>query len=589
MSQEQQPDTILVPKRDDVPREHVASAPAASGDAHTPAARLHALRAALLAIGVALVIALIAQIWLGILSPAQIFGDRLTVLIPLPLFSRFLSLFGSNAKHLYFVTLMLGEGVLTVVVGLLYLRVRAQLLTARLAGSGGDASGASVPAYWEAPILVLALWLLSAGIVAPLIGGGLFGAALEGGVAGVFLAELIPNGIFAVQFIRGVRRGVAADAATRAQPGESIPGKLVQRRVVLRQAGTVLAVVGAGFLAWEFINGRFDSLLGGGTQTRQPQLHIGSVPDRIVPPPTPTYGSWTTVSGQTSEVTSVAQFYYVSKNLASDPTIQKGSWQLTIKGLAGQPYSLSYDELLALPAVERYHTLECISNEIGGDLISTARFTGVSLADVLNRAGIQSGASELIFRAADGYSDSLHLSQALDPRSLIAYHINGEPLPAAHGYPARLLIPGLYGMKNGKWLSELEIGSGNYTGYWEERGWTDEAHVKTMARIDTPHDNDLLLRKPLFIAGVAYAAERGIARVEISTDAGVTWQPAALRQPLGNLTWTLWEFPWTPPASGTYVLAARAIDLDGRVQTPVQADPLPDGSSGYHAISIVVR
>lgn len=571
-----------------MPRVRATDAPAATGGARKPAMRLHPLRAALLAVTFALVIAFVAQVWLGIISPAQIFGDRLTVLIPLPIFARFLSLFGSNAKHLYFSTLILGEGVLTVLVGMLYLRLRVRFLASRFAASGGDVRDASVvPTYWEALIIALALWLLSGGIFAPLIGGGLFGANLEGGASALFLVELIPNGIFALLFIRLLRREVAEAGASRSPFAGGSPDGALPRRALLRQAGTVLAVAGAGFLVWEFINGAFNSLIG--SQAHRAQLHLGHVPDRIVPPPIPTYGPWTPVSGQTPEVTSAAQFYYVSKNLASDPTIQQTSWRLSIKGLVGRPYSLSYGDLLALPSVERYHTLACISNDIGGDLISTARFTGVSLADVLNHAGIQTGASELIFRAADGYSDSLHLSQALDPRALIAYHINGEPLPTAHGFPARLLIPGLYGMKNGKWLTELEAGPGGFTGYWEERGWTREAHVKTMARIDTPHDNDLLLLKPIFIAGVAYAAERGIARVEISTDDGEMWQPAILRQPLGNLTWTLWEFPWTPPASGTYVLAARAIDLDGRVQTPAFADPLPDGASGYHAIVVVVR
>jgi DMSO/TMAO reductase YedYZ molybdopterin-dependent catalytic subunit len=589
MSQESQPDIPSGPKQEDVSPVGGHEAPARSSSAQKPTLRLHPLRAALLAAAFALVVTIVAQMWLGIVSPAQIFGDRLTVLMPLPIFSQFLTLFGSNAKHLYFFALILGEGALTVLVALLYLRVRARFIENRHAAWGRDATDSSVPTYWEAPILALVLWLLSAGILAPLIGGGLFGANLGGGVAGVFLVELIPNGIFALLFIRLLRRELAAAPADNALSAARAPAGSLQRRALLRQAGTVVAVAGFGFLAWEFISGAFNSVLGGGGQTRRAQLHLGNVPDRIVPPPTPSYGQWTSVSGQTPEVTSASQFYYVSKNLASDPSIQQASWRLSIKGLVGQPYSLSYDDLLALPSAERFHTLECISNEVGGDLISNARFTGVSLADVLNRAGIQSGASELIFRAADGYSDSLHLSQALNPQSLIAYRINGEPLPAAHGFPARLLIPGLYGMKNGKWLTELEAGSGGYTGYWEQQGWTREARVKTMARIDTPHDSDLLLRKSMFIAGVAYAADRGIARVEITTDAGETWQPAILRQPLGNLTWMLWEFPWTPPTSGSYVLAARAIDLDGRVQTPAFADPLPDGSSGYHAISIVVR
>jgi DMSO/TMAO reductase YedYZ molybdopterin-dependent catalytic subunit len=206
----------------------------------------------------------------------------------------------------------------------------------------------------------------------------------------------------------------------------------------------------------------------------------------------------------------------------------------------------------------------------------------------LNHAGIQTGASELVFRAQDGYSDSLHLSQALDPNTLLVYHLNGQPLPQSHGFPVRLLVPGVYGMKNGKWLTTLEVGAGGYSGYWEQQGWSREAVVKTTTRIDVPADGDVLLARSLFIAGVAYAGDRGISRVDVSVDGGQSWQPAILRQPLGNLTWVLWELPWQP-ASGTYLIVARAIDLEGNVQTPRQAPTLPDGASGYDAIQVTVR
>jgi len=162
------------------------------------------------------------------------------------------------------------------------------------------------------------------------------------------------------------------------------------------------------------------------------------------------------------------------------------------------------------------------------------------------------------------------------------------PLTQAHGFPARLLIPGLYGMKNGKWLTALELGSGGYTGYWEQQGWNREAHVKMTARIDTPHDGDLLLAQPTFVAGVAYSGAAGVAQVDVSVDGGQTWQPANLKRPLGTLTWVLWGYAWTP-TSGQYVIAARVIDLEGNVQSPATAAPLPDGASGYNAISVVVR
>ncbi|HEX6798838.1 MAG TPA: molybdopterin-dependent oxidoreductase, partial [Ktedonobacterales bacterium] len=359
------------------------------------------------------------------------------------------------------------------------------------------------------------------------------------------------------------------------------------RRTLLRQGAIAVAVLAGGVALWEVVSGAVGNLVGLSSASGM-RINPANVPSKIVPPPVPRYGPYTPVSGQSPEVTSPADFYYVSKNLAGDPTVNAATWRLQIGGQVAAPYSLSYDELRALPAVEQYHTLECISNEVGGNLMSNGIFTGVSLADVLSRAGIQRGAVEVVFAAADGYSDFLHLSQALDPRSLIVYLLDGQPLPQAHGFPARLLIPGLYGMKNGKWLTSLKVDAGSYTGYWEQQGWTREAHVKLTSRIDVPHDGDLLLARPTPIAGVAYSGANGIAEVDVSLDGGQTWQQAALKRPLGALTWTLWEYVWTP-TSGSHILAVRAIDLDGNVQTPTYAPTLPDGASGYHAISVTVR
>jgi DMSO/TMAO reductase YedYZ molybdopterin-dependent catalytic subunit len=358
---------------------------------------------------------------------------------------------------------------------------------------------------------------------------------------------------------------------------------------LLGQGALAAAVVAGGIVAWQFIT----SGLGAGVGLRAPSsrpagLDFANTPKRIEPPPTPTYGDWTPVDGQTPEITPTDQFYYVSKDIVDDPRVDVKSWKLEIKGQATRPYTLTYAQLKALPRVERYHTLECISNEVGGNLISNARFVGASLADMLQQAGIAAGASELIFAAADGYSDSIPLSLAMDPRSLVVYEINGEQLPIPHGYPARLLVPGLYGMKNGKWLTSLTLGTGGYTGYWEERGWTRTARVKTMARIDQPVDSDTLAARPTFITGVAYAADRGVARVDVSVDAGATWQTATLRRPLGDHTWTLWELPWAPAPGGHYIVA-RAIEVNGDVQTPDEEPPIPNGATGYHVVHVTAR
>lgn len=557
-----------------VARPAARQAPAAK----VPAARTPApVAPAFLAAAAGILALLVGRFLLGIPTPAEVFGDRLTALIPLPAFARLLATFGTGAKHWYFASLVAGEGALTAAAGLAYWGARPWLLDRLRAGPARN--GAPPPyTYREVPALVGWLWLLSALVLAPAIGGGLLGAGLPGGVFGVLRAQLLPDATFAVVFIARLR---AAPPAPATRP---MTAAARARRRVLRQGGLALAALAGGVVAWDIIA----SVVAGARTLSAPLRLGGDTPSRLVPPPVPTYGPWVPVAGQTPETTSIGQFYYVSKNLLGDPSIDQGAWSLSVTGVVASPYALTYDDLRALPVVERDHTLECISNEVGGDLMSTARFTGARLVDVLMRAGIGQGATEVIFSAADGYSDRLHLSQALDPRSLVVYLINGEPLPQAHGFPARLLIPGLYGMKNGKWLTGLQVDTGDYSGYWEQRGWTHEALVKMTTRIDVPGDGATLTTRPTTIAGVAYGGERGIARVEVSVDRGQTWRAANLKRPLGSLTWVLWELPWTPTA-GMRTVAARAIDLEGNVQTPVIAATLPDGASGYHAVRVLVR
>ena len=540
----------------------------------------HALGAAVVAAAAATVTALLLRLFTGLPTPAELFGDRMTALIPLPVFSALLGVFGSNAKHVFFVALVAGEFALTALFGVLYCAARTAIVRTRAAPH--DAALESPPHLWEIPPLAVLLWLLSAGILAPLIGGGFFGAGLPSGAAGVLKAELAPDVVFALVFTVSLRRESQAALAAESSDTQSL-----SRRRLLRQAGISVAVLGGGVLLWEAISSGLGSLIGIAGRHR-PQLSLSNMPTRIIPPPTPNYGDVAQISGLSPEITSTKDFYYVSKNLVSDPSIDANQWSLKVDGLVRQPYSVTYDELRALPAVRQYHTLECISNDVGGNLMSSALFIGVRLADVLNRAGLEDGATQMVFRAADGYSDMLHLSQALNPDALIAYEINGAALPQAHGYPARLLIPGLYGMKNGKWLTSLTVSSGSYDGYWEQRGWTREAKVKMTARIDTPHDGDVLTARPTAIGGVAYSGDQGISEVDVSVDGGQSWRTATLRRPLGTLTWVVWELPWTP-TPGNHIIVARAIDGQGNVQRATTAPPLPDGSSGYDAISIVAR
>ncbi len=296
------------------------------------------------------------------------------------------------------------------------------------------------------------------------------------------------------------------------------------------------------------------------------------------------------VTGLPPEVTPTDQFYVVSKNPPGfDPVLDARRWTLEVSGLVGRPLRLTYDELRALPAVEQYQTLECISNEVGGDLISTARWKGARLRDVLLMAGGPAAtAVKVAFRCADGYTESLPIGDALNPTTLLAYEMNGEPLPPRHGFPVRLLVPGLFGMKNPKWITRIEVVNYDFRGYWEASGWSDEAVVKTMSKFTTPTRTSLPPGE-VGLGGVAYAGDRGVRKVEYSTDGGRTWQPAEVKPPLGPFTWVLWAALWTPAGPGEYVLKVRATDGAGVLQPARESPPLPDGATGYHTLRIRIR
>ena len=300
----------------------------------------------------------------------------------------------------------------------------------------------------------------------------------------------------------------------------------------------------------------------------------------------PTDAAFDAIPGLTPEVTSNSAHYVVDEEIL-DPAIDIDGWSLTITGMVDRDIVLTYQDLVSMQAEERYQTLMCISNEVGGDLISTALWTGVPLRAILDRAGIDPGAAEVVFRAVGGYSDSLGAEQAMDESTLIAIGMNGHVLPRAHGYPARLLSTGTYGYKNPKWLTEIEVVDSPYKGFWQHRGWDKEGLVKTMSRIDVPATGDLE-PGPVTIAGVAFAADRGIARVEVSDDGGRTWHEARLKTALSAVTWRLWLLEWEPPGTGEYELLVRAHDGTGAIQISRHASPVPSGSSGYDSVTVTL-
>lgn len=298
--------------------------------------------------------------------------------------------------------------------------------------------------------------------------------------------------------------------------------------------------------------------------------------------------SWRPVPGLSPEITPVGRFYTVSKNVF-DPTVDARTWKLAVRGNVARPSQLTLDDLRRLPAVTKPHTLMCISNEVGGDLISNAWWTGVPLGTLLEAAGVQPGATKVVLRARDGYSDSLPLTVARLDGTIVAYEMNGRPLERQHGFPARVLAMGLYGIKNVKWLAEVEVVDHDYKGYWQRRGWTDTAVYKTFSRIDVPGPRAVLpLGERRLVGGVAFAGDRGLARVELSVDGGRSWQSARLKPAMGDHTWVLWAVEWTPTVPGRATAMVRAVDGRGTVQPAGPAEPLPDGVEGFHAIEAQV-
>ena len=303
-----------------------------------------------------------------------------------------------------------------------------------------------------------------------------------------------------------------------------------------------------------------------------------------------------------SELTPNDKFYRIDTNIIV-PSIDANSWRLNVRGLikAG-PLQFTYDELKAMPSTSEFATLECISDKIDGDLISTAYWKGVSLKSILDKAQVLPDAIYIVFRCSDGYDVGIPIDRGLMDGTILAYEMNGVPLPTEHGFPVRAIVPGLYGMMNAKWITDIELVDRVYEGFWQRRGWANNAKYQTHSKIVFPGDAlrnrfeelstttvnaaDVGNKSP--IAGVAFAGDRGISKVEVSTDGGNTWQTASVKDPLSSNSWVLWALDWIPQNKGKYNIVVRATDKAGSIQTAEIRDNYPNGSTGYHSVEETV-
>jgi len=292
-------------------------------------------------------------------------------------------------------------------------------------------------------------------------------------------------------------------------------------------------------------------------------------------------------------ITSAEDFYLVDTALVS-PRVDAREWSLRVGGAVRNPLELSYSDLLSMPTREADITLSCVSNEVGGGLVSNGRWTGVLLSDLLREAGvdprgISGDSAQIVGRSVDGWTAGFRTGLAFDGReALVAFGLNGSELPLKHGYPARLVVPGLYGYVSAtKWLAEIELTGWDFDAYWIQRGWSKEGPVRTQSRIDTVKDGETLPAGRIPVGGVAWVPHRGISKVEVSTDGGKTWQEARLAAQLDPDSWCHYLYEWEAPP-GEHTLQVRATDGEGRTQTARRAPPHPSGATGYHTVRVAV-
>src|SRR5208283_2783678 len=398
-------------------------------------------------------------------------------------------------------------------------------------------------------------------------------------ISGVLIVAA--NLIFASDFVQQVRSHMQVQQMTQAGPTGLLTRRGFLKKAVIAAAVLIVAGVAAR-VGLDIFSGQ--PVVSSGTV-----IPVDSPPSETNPQGLPAVFLDARISDLVgSEVTDSRVFYRVDID-PIPPQLNLDQWSLMITGKVTNSITLDKDSLMALPAKDEYSTLECVSNTINppAALISNAKWTGTSLAALLNQTGLTSDAKYVVFHSADGYTVGIPLDRAMRPEALLAYKMNDAPLPNEHGFPLRAILPGIYGMMNAKWITEIEVVDQVYLGYWQERGWSNDARIKTTSIIYYPPPN-ARVNGTTPIAGVAFAGDRSISKVEVSVDGGNTWNEAILKQPRSTYSWVLWAYEWSPTATGTVNIIARAYDGKGQLQERSVVQPFPDGASGYQSNQVTV-
>ncbi|GAA2144330.1 sulfite oxidase [Kitasatospora kazusensis] len=394
------------------------------------------------------------------------------------------------------------------------------------------------------------------------------------------LAAGVVGAVVVLQLAARYRAAVTAARTPEPEGGGPLAVRTARRQFLIISGGTVAVAAVAGFGGRALSAARTDI-----TAAR----NAVRLPPPALPAPAVPASAHPAVPGLSSFRTPNADFYRVDTALTL-PKIDPNDWALRIHGMVDHPVTISFDELLRRPLEELDHTLSCVSNEVGGPYVGTARWLGASLPALLREAGIRSGADQLVGRSKDGMTIGTPLEALLDGRrALLAVAMNGETLPVAHGFPCRSVVPGLYGYTSAtKWLVDLEVTTfASYDPYWVQRGWGREGVVKTASRIEVPAGFAKVPPGTVTVAGTAWATHRGIAAVEVRVDDG-PWAEARLATAVSPDLWRQWSYDWPDARTGSHTLQVRATDGTGAVQPSDRVPPFPDGATGWHSVVVNV-
>jgi DMSO/TMAO reductase YedYZ molybdopterin-dependent catalytic subunit len=414
-------------------------------------------------------------------------------------------------------------------------------------------------------------------------GAGVAGVAVLGAV-GLIAALTRPtaSAVDALPSIVGASAGMFAFLRLhgRLAPTSATPAVGVERRRFL--------IGGAAALGLAAVAGGIGQLLSRRFAADESRAAV-AIPLPADPAPAAPASAQLGVAGISPFITPNADFYRVDTALIV-PSVRAEDWTLRVHGMVDRELHLSFDQLLARDLIERDITLTCVSNEVGGPYVGNARWVGAPLAALLEEAGIDPAADQLVSRSVDGFTVGTPTAAVTDGRdAMLAVQMNGEPLPLEHGFPVRMIVPGLYGYVSAtKWITELELTTFDaFDPYWVRRGWAEQAPIKTMARIDTPRPLAKIPAGGAVIAGVAWAQRRGIERVEVRVDTA-PWADAELAAEDTVDTWRQWRYAWTGASPGSHTLQVRATDGSGSTQTSERAEPFPDGATGQHQLVVTV-